>query len=240
MASLKELTRDFERLAKRSRLAHAYLFFGESRTAGADLVKMLANLLEHGDSGSQGILIDASTLDGESVGIEEARRVAFYLSEPPVASPRKTLAILRADRLTLPAQHALLKIVEEPPPYALILFTVRNASSLLPALVSRFQKIFIAGSAELPAGELRDRAGDLYRSVRSAATARERGELLKQVTEDPNLTEAFVTVAIDSLRENRKDAAALRELLRRWTAMQEFNVNKKLQLESVFAILDHS
>ncbi|HEY8488440.1 MAG TPA: hypothetical protein VIL38_05150 [Thermaerobacter sp.] len=72
-------------------------------------------------------------------GIDTVRRVLALLPLRPQTGPRKVVLWRDADRLTVQAANALLKSVEEPPPFALFLFTTDHLSHILPTLRSRCQ-----------------------------------------------------------------------------------------------------
>lgn len=55
----------------------------------------------------------------------------------PVESERRLAVIRSADKLLLPAANSLLKIAEEPPEHAVILFLMEDARLFLPTLKSR-------------------------------------------------------------------------------------------------------
>ena len=55
----------------------------------------------------------------------------------PYESPYKIYIVNDADKLTLQAQNALLKTIEEPPAYAVILLLADNPDALLPTITSR-------------------------------------------------------------------------------------------------------
>ena len=55
----------------------------------------------------------------------------------PYSSPYKIYIIPEADLLSVQAQNALLKTIEEPPAYAVIFLLTENAESLLPTIMSR-------------------------------------------------------------------------------------------------------
>ena len=55
----------------------------------------------------------------------------------PYTGPYKIYILNEAEKLTLQAQNALLKTIEEPPAYAVILLLTSNADSLLPTISSR-------------------------------------------------------------------------------------------------------
>jgi len=77
----------------------------------------------------------------QSIGIEEIRVLAHTLSLSPRVSPVVVGIIDQAEKLTLEAQHALLKTLEEPPPKARIILETDNPSVLLPTISSRCQII---------------------------------------------------------------------------------------------------
>ncbi|KKU02956.1 MAG: polymerase III protein [Candidatus Amesbacteria bacterium GW2011_GWB1_47_26] len=76
-----------------------------------------------------------------SIGIDEVRQIQFFLSRKPISSDHHTVIIHQAHLLTLPAQHALLKTLEEPPGNSLIYLVTSTPDSLLPTILSRVQII---------------------------------------------------------------------------------------------------
>ena len=55
----------------------------------------------------------------------------------PYQSKYKIYIVPDAEKMNVQAQNALLKTIEEPPVYAVILFLTTNASSFLPTILSR-------------------------------------------------------------------------------------------------------
>ena len=55
----------------------------------------------------------------------------------PYSSRYKIYIVADADLMTVQAQNALLKTIEEPPAYAVILLLANNADRLLPTILSR-------------------------------------------------------------------------------------------------------
>lgn len=86
-------------------------------------------------------------LPEKSIGIEEVRTIQHFLSRKPVQSDHNTVVISAAHLLTLPAQHAFLKTLEEPPGNSLIYLITKYPDSLLPTILSRVQ---IANLPNLP------------------------------------------------------------------------------------------
>ena len=61
--------------------------------------------------------------DTPNIGIESIRSIISFLSTSPFKSSNKVVMIPQAHRLTLAAQNALLKTLEEPPIYAILIQT---------------------------------------------------------------------------------------------------------------------
>ena len=55
----------------------------------------------------------------------------------PYSGPRKIYIINEGEKMTIQAQNALLKTLEEPPSYGVILILTTNVNALLPTIVSR-------------------------------------------------------------------------------------------------------
>lgn len=77
----------------------------------------------------------------KSIGIMEIRKVQDFLSRMPLQSAVNTVIIHQAELLTLPAQNAFLKTLEEPPNNSLIYLVSDNPDNLLPTIFSRVQII---------------------------------------------------------------------------------------------------
>jgi DNA polymerase III delta prime subunit len=85
----------------------------------------------------------------DSLGVEEIRRLQGIISRKPFSSPMQAALILQAEKLTVEAQNALLKILEEPPEQTIIVLTAPDESLLLPTVVSRCQLVFLSGLRNL-------------------------------------------------------------------------------------------
>ncbi len=133
-------------LADSGDLAHGYIFFGQVGVGKRKVAQALAGYLEHGVfDDDHKIRIDATEIDPDengTIGIERARDVKRFLFQKPNKSTKRTLIIDQADALTPEAENALLKVTEEPPASALIIFIVQDPQSLLPTLRSRFRELF--------------------------------------------------------------------------------------------------
>lgn len=88
-------------------------------------------------SGNQPDIIIVTHAKPNSISVDEIRRMRADLQIKPYAGPHKIYIIPDAEKLTIPAQNALLKTLEEPPEYAVILLIADGTSAFLPTILSR-------------------------------------------------------------------------------------------------------
>lgn len=81
-----------------------------------------------------------------SISIEQVRQLRFLLSRKPLGGKERLVLIKNIDKATIPAQNALLKMLEEPPNETYILLTTGNTQQLLATVVSRSQLIHEANN----------------------------------------------------------------------------------------------
>lgn len=85
------------------------------------------------------ILID--TAGKKSIGVDVVRDMLKDVYVRPFESENKIYIITDGAALTAEAQNAMLKILEEPPEYAVFIIIAASASVLLPTILSRAVKI---------------------------------------------------------------------------------------------------
>jgi len=74
-----------------------------------------------------------------SIGIEEIRSIQKELIIRPYQSDRKLILIEDAHLMTFQAQNALLKSLEEPPPFVVFMLLSQRLQGLLPTVLSRLK-----------------------------------------------------------------------------------------------------
>ncbi|MDZ7587198.1 MAG: hypothetical protein U0946_05545 [Patescibacteria group bacterium] len=81
---------------------------------------------------------DVCIIEAEpSISIQKVKKIEKFLSQKPFQAKQKIVFIPQAELLTLPAQNALLKILEEPPAHSLIILVSSHQNQLLPTIISR-------------------------------------------------------------------------------------------------------
>lgn len=77
----------------------------------------------------------------ESIKIDEIRSMQTKIIEKPITSLKKVYLINNAENMTVQAQNALLKTLEEPPEFVTIILVVNNENTILTTIKSRCTKI---------------------------------------------------------------------------------------------------
>lgn len=79
--------------------------------------------------------------EGKNIKIEQIRTMQSKIIEKPIVSQKKVYIINDADLMTKEAQNCLLKTLEEPPNYIVIILIVDNESKMLTTIKSRCMKL---------------------------------------------------------------------------------------------------
>ena len=154
----KDILKYISSAVENNRVSHAYILNGE-RGSGK---KMLANLFamtllcETGDnepcgkchsckqaeSGNHPDIIRVIHEKPNSISVDDIRtQVNNTVDIKPYQGPYKVYIIPQADMMTPQAQNAILKTIEEPPAYAVILLLTTNLDKLLETVQSRCLKL---------------------------------------------------------------------------------------------------
>lgn len=136
------------------KLSHAYIFYGEKGSGKKLLADLFARTLqcEAGQSEpcnqcmscrqarnhNQPDIIYVQHEKPAVISVDEIRRqVNNDIGIKPYSSTRKIYIIDEAEKMNVQAQNALLKTLEEPPAYAVILLLTSNLEALLQTIRSR-------------------------------------------------------------------------------------------------------
>ena len=77
----------------------------------------------------------------QTIKIEKIRQMQGKILEKPIISNRKVYIIRNAENMTKEAQNCLLKTLEEPPEFVVIILVASNENSFLNTILSRCTKI---------------------------------------------------------------------------------------------------
>ena len=80
--------------------------------------------------------------DGKTIKIETIRYLQEKIAEKPITSQKKVYIISECECMTREASNSLLKTLEEPPEYAVLILITSNESKVLTTIKSRCTKIY--------------------------------------------------------------------------------------------------
>ena len=142
-----------ENAIKQNKVSHAYIFNGEKGCGKKMLALEFARMLQcqeegrpcgkcrsclQAESGNHPDIIKITHEKPGSIGVDDIReQLIGDVQIKPYSSPYKVYIVPDAEKMTVQAQNALLKTIEEPPAYAVILLLTTNASAFLPTILSR-------------------------------------------------------------------------------------------------------
>lgn len=136
------------------KVSHAYILSGEAGMGRKTLAHAFALTLfcEQGrrqpcmschackqvQSGNHPDLIHVTHEKPGSIGVDDIRsQINDTIPVRPYSSEYKIYIVDEAEKMTIQAQNALLKTIEEPPPYAVIFLLTTNQEAFLPTILSR-------------------------------------------------------------------------------------------------------
>lgn len=181
-----------------------------------------------------------------SIGIEEIRNLQRYLSLKPFSSEKKIAFIQEAQNLSLEAQNALLKTLEEPPPHSTIIMTAPNTSCLLPTVVSRSQIINLKTQNESSLSSKKNEDLTNFLSLLLKSSIPKRFFLIEegQIAKDRPIAEEWVEEMISCVRSmmikqtiDYQTCLKILKLLLRTKFYLEANCNTRLCLENLMICL---
>lgn len=137
-----------------NKVSHAYILNGEKGSGKKMLAKLFANTLEceaggpepcgtchackQAASGNHPDIIFVTHEKPNTISVDDIRKqVNEDIQIKPYSGKYKIYIIADAELMTVQAQNAILKTIEEPPSYAVIFLLTENADSLLPTIRSR-------------------------------------------------------------------------------------------------------
>ncbi|MCI8664382.1 MAG: DNA polymerase III subunit delta' [Hungatella sp.] len=144
----------FQKAISNKKISHAYILSGESGMGHKLLAEAFALTLlcESGRtvpcltchsckqvlSGNHPDLIYVIHEKPASIGVDDIRKqINDTIMIRPYSSEYKIYIVDEAEKMTIQAQNALLKTIEEPPSYVIIILLTTNQNTFLPTILSR-------------------------------------------------------------------------------------------------------
>ncbi len=136
------------------KVSHAYILNGEKSSGKEFIAKVFAMALQCEKGGTEPCqechsckqalshnhpdIVYVSHEKPNTISVDDIReQVNSDVAIKPYSGPYKVYIINEAEKMTPQAQNAILKTLEEPPAYAVILLLTANVNALLPTVLSR-------------------------------------------------------------------------------------------------------
>lgn len=175
----------------------------------------------------------------KTIGIEEIRNFQKKVFLKPLKGNVKAV-LLKADQgLTIEAQNALLKVLEEPPLNTIIILTISNQDHLLPTVRSRCKIVELQQKMDFPEEE-KAHYLNLSISLSSSSIARRlklAQDLAKNKEEALIWLEKMILTIREKMIEDQNNCNCLNLLIslqETYKILSTTNVNPRLTLENLF------
>ncbi|MFZ5814156.1 MAG: DNA polymerase III subunit delta' [Bacillota bacterium] len=237
-----------------NKLAHAYLFAGPQgvgkRLTAMELAKTLTCLSPRPDGSACDSCVSCRkmateppvhpdlmlvTPDGRFIKTDQMRELQSEMYARPTEGRARIAIIDGAERLNAEAGNRVLKLLEEPPPFALFLLLTHNLAGVLPTIVSRCQIVnfpplstdevarFLQEERQLEGGQARLYAalsgGSIGRAVAMASSpeiAQRRDETCDLLLHLPSLDDADLLARAEALERQKDSLDSWLEMLTVW------------------------
>lgn len=151
----EQLKEHLQNAIELNKVSHAYIINGERNSGKEFIAKVFAMSLQCENrknsepcgechsckqalSGNHPDIIFVSHEKPNVIGVDDIRgQINGDVVIKPYQGPKKIYIMNEGEKMTVQAQNALLKTLEEPPEYAVILILTTNVDSLLPTILSR-------------------------------------------------------------------------------------------------------
>lgn len=150
----EQLKEHLQNAISMNKVSHAYIINGERSSGKEFIARIFAMTLQCEKGGTepcgechsckqalsnnQPDIIYISHEKPNTIGVEDIRgQINNDIGIKPYSSPRKIYIMNEGEKMTVQAQNALLKTLEEPPEYGVILILTTNVDELLPTIISR-------------------------------------------------------------------------------------------------------
>lgn len=150
----EQLKEHLQNAISMNKVSHAYIINGERSSGKEFIARIFAMTLQCEKGGTepcgechsckqalsnnQPDIIYISHEKPNTIGVEDIRgQINNDIGIKPYSSPHKIYIMNEGEKMTVQAQNALLKTLEEPPEYAVILILTTHVEALLPTILSR-------------------------------------------------------------------------------------------------------
>lgn len=245
---------------KEKRILHSYMFLGSRFSIKLELAREFAkevlclednspcnsckSCLEiENNNHPDFMMIDLE--EGENtIKIEQIRKMQEEVIKKPIVSEKKVFIINNSDKMTVGAQNCLLKTLEEPPQYIMIILLAENENLILNTIKSRCTKFTCTEENKI---ELTEEQKDRYNELEKIFSNTNKYTLLdvlnkidvlykneKEIMENLDFINIILSKELANNRENIRDIEAVEETKRRIKANANFTMSIDNLLYSIW------
>lgn len=135
----EKIIQGFFRRVDKGTLSHAHLIIGPNGIGKSILARIFALKILNKDKDIDYVDIINYRPSKASMGVDEVREIIEEVSKRPYEGDKKVIIIHEGSKLTVQAQNALLKTIEEPPQGVYIILLAESLETLLETIKSRCQ-----------------------------------------------------------------------------------------------------
>ncbi len=150
----EQIIEHFQNAIRLNKMSHGYILNGEESSGKRMLASAFVKTLQcekkdinpcgqcksckQAETGNHPDIIWVSHEKPNSIGVDDLReQLISDIQIKPYSSAYKIYIIDEAEKMTIQAQNSLLKTIEEPPEYGIVLLLTTNAEGFLPTILSR-------------------------------------------------------------------------------------------------------
>jgi len=179
----------------------------------------------------------------KTMGIEDVRNIQKKILLKPFKGKTKAVVIQAYENITIEAQNALLKVLEEPPANTIIIISTQKKELLLPTIISRCKIIEIK---EKEISLINEGIPELNHTLNILLNGKigDNLKVAQDIARDKNETVLWLEKMAIYLRrkliENYNDPKylnCLRQLQKTYATIKSTNVNQRIALENLFLSL---
>lgn len=203
----------------------SYIFIINSQMQAKKIIEQIINFKKITNDD----LINIDT-DGQNIKIAQIRDIKNKISLKPNGQYQLTV-VNNAHLMTVEASNALLKILEEPPKFSIIILVTNNLHTLLPTIISRCKKIFFTGENEVD-----DQIYiNYFEKLNQAKRNYQKIKLVDEIVKNEIDVRLMLMDWIRYLKSNiNKESIKNIKTIYEFERMYSTNLNQKLFLENLF------
>ncbi len=135
----KNVIESFKKRADSGEISHAHIIVGEDGIGKSNLANKLSRIILGKFEERDYIDIINYRCKKASFGVDDVREIVDEINKKPFEGDKKVIIIYDGNKLTVQAQNALLKTIEEPPKGVYIILLCESLELILDTIKSRCQ-----------------------------------------------------------------------------------------------------